>query len=249
MHISGRTREILRTLAVFLAACLVLCLIRLFFFSLYTVSSPRPTAEFQAGDRLLVSRTSYGVRLPFPEYTNYRRLGSGTPERGDWMAFNMPYDSLNEISNRTVCIAQCLALPGDTVWLTKDMKVSRRQSKDSYPFVVPAKGRRVSITKWNARLVCNTINLHEPCHCAELKGDTLLIDGHTTNYVVFTQDYFWVFSGMQSNTDDSRSYGLAPQNHIIGKVMLILYSVKPGEPVYRRIRADRFFKTPQNSLK
>ena len=102
------------------------------------------------------------------------------------------------------------------------MKVSRRQSKDSYPFVVPAKGRRVSITKWNARLVCNTINLHEPCHCAELKGDTLLIDGHTTNYVVFTQDYFWVFSGMQSNTDDSRSYGLVPQNHIIGKVMLIL---------------------------
>ena len=188
MHISGRTREILRTLAVFLAACLVLCLIRLFFFSLYTVSSPRPTAEFQAGDRLLVSRTSYGVRLPFPEYTNYRRLGSGMPERGDWMAFNMPYDSLNEISNRTVCIAQCLALPGDTVWLTKDMKVSRRQSKDSYPFVVPAKGRRVSITKWNARLVCNTINLHEPCHCAEIKGDTLLIDGHTTNYVVFTQD-------------------------------------------------------------
>ncbi len=239
----------MRTLAVFLAACLVLCLIRLFVFDQYTVSSQRPAAGFRQGDRLLVSKMSYGVRLPFTEYTGCRRLGGGMPQRGDWMAFNMPADSSKDISERTVCIAQCFALPGDTVTLTKDMKVGRRQGKGSFPFAVPAKGRRVYITKWNARLLCNTINLHEPCHCAELKGDTLLIDGHTAPYVVFTQDYYWAYSGQQSNTEDSRYYGLVPQSHLIGRAMLVLYSINQDEPFYRSLRQDRFFKIPQDNVK
>ena len=239
----------MRTLAVFLAACLVLCLIMLFVFDQYTVSSSRPAAGFLQGDRLLVLKTSYGARLPFADYTGCRRRGDGKPQRGDWMAFNMPAGSSGDIPERTVCMAQCFALPGDTVTLTKDMKVGRGQGKGSFPFAIPAKGRRVYITKWNARLLCNTINLHEPCHCAELKGDTLLIDGHTAPYVVFTQDYYWAYSGRQGNTEDSRYYGLVPQSHLIGRVMLILYSTKPDEPFYRSLRTDRFFKIPQGNVK
>ncbi len=199
---------------------------------------------FEQGDHLLVSKTSYGIRLPLTEYTGWRRLGDGKPQRGDWMAFYMPTDGYENHKGSTVCIAQCLALPGDTVALTKDMKVGMKQGKGSFPFAIPAKGRRVYITKWNARLICNTINLHEPCHCAELRGDTLLIDGHTTPYVVFSQDYYWAYSGQQSNTGDSRYYGLVPQSHLIGRVMLIMYSIKQEEPFYRSIRKDRLFKIP-----
>lgn len=242
-------REVLRTLAVFLAACMILCLVRQFLVVQYSISSPRPAVPLKQGDRIVVFRTSYGVRLPFPEIFQCRRLGSKMPGRGDLMAFNLPTDTSRQIPSRMVCVAQCLALPRDTVWLTRDLKVSTRQGRETFPFVVPARGTRVKVTKWNARLLCNTINFHEPCHCAEMIGDTLMIDGHTARDVMFTQDYFWVYSGAQSNVDDSRSYGLVPKSHLVGKVGFVVYSVIDGAPFYRCLRPDRFFVNPVKANK
>lgn len=234
----------MRTLAVFFAACMILCLVRGFLVAQYTVSSPRHAAQLVKGDRVVVFKTSYGIRLPFPKIFQCRRVGYNMPGRGDLMAFNLPTDTSRAIPSRMVCVAQCLALPRDTVWLTQDLKVSTRKSKNSFPFVVPGRGTRVVVTKWNARLLCNTINFHEPCHCAEVIGDTLMIDGHSARYVAFTQDFFWVYSGKQSNVDDSRSYGLVPKSHLVGKVGFVEYSVIDGAPFYRCLRPDRFFINP-----
>lgn len=236
-------REILRTLAVFFAACLLLWLAREFVFNQYAITSPRPAATLVQGDRIGVLRTSYGLRLPFEKLFNCRRVGYTRPHRGDMMAFNLPTDTARQIPWRDVCVALCYALPGDTVFLNRNYRLSRQGGKASFPFAVPAKGRRVNVTKWNARLICNTVNLHEPCHCAEMIGDTLLIDGHPARYVMFTQDYYWAYSGLASNTNDSRSYGLVPASHLIGKVLWINYSVIPGAPFYACLRPDRFAKT------
>lgn len=234
----------MRTLAVFLAACAVLCLVRLFAVAQYTVCSPQPADGLLPGDHVAVVKTSYGVRLPFPGMFHCRRLEYSRPLRGDLMAFNLPTDTSRQIPDRTVCVARCLALPGDTVWLTPNMRISVPEDSGAVPFVVPARGKRVVVTKWNARLICNTVNLHEPCHCAEMSGDTLLVDGHTARYVMFTHDYFWVYSGSQSNLDDSRSYGFVPKSHLIGRVGLVLYSAMQNAPFYRCLRPGRFFVNP-----
>lgn len=226
----------------FLAACLVLWIVRQFVATQYTL--PRDTAAggMLPGDHVLVSKTAYGARQPFPDLFNCRRIGYRRPGHGDIVAFNLPTDTLHSIPGRKVCMAQSFALPGDTVWLSPKMAVSAKPAKGALPFAVPGRGTRVSVTRWNARLLCNTVNLHEPCHTAEMKGDTLLIDGHTATYVAFTQDYFWMYSGQQGDLGDSRTYGLVPQSHLVGKGVMILFSTRPFAPLNRSLRAGRFFK-------
>lgn len=236
-------KEILRTAAVFLAACLALWVVRQFVAAQYTM--PRDTAAggMLPGDHVLVSKTAYGARLPFPELTDCRRIGYRRPGRGDIVAFNLPTDTLRPIPSRKVCMALSLALPGDTVWLSPKMAVSAKPAKGSLPFVVPGRGARVAVTRWNARLLCNTVNLHEPCHTAAMRGDTLLIDGHAATYVAFTQDYFWMYSGRQGDLSDSRAYGLVPQSHLVGKGVMILFSTRPFAPLNHSLRAGRFLKS------
>lgn len=236
-------KEILRTAAVFLAACLALWVVRQFVAAQYTM--PRDTAAggMLPGDHVLVSKTAYGARLPFPELTDCRRIGYRRPGRGDIVAFNLPTDTLRPIPIRKVCMALSLALPGDTVWLSPKMAVSAKPAKGSLPFVVPGRGARVAVTSWNARLLCNTVNLHEPCHTAAMRGDTLLIDGHAATYVAFTQDYFWMYSGRQGDLGDSRAYGLVPQSHLVGKGVMILFSTRPFAPLNHSLRAGRFLKS------
>lgn len=236
-------KEILRTAAVFLAACLALLVVRQFVAAQYTM--PRDTAAggMLPGDHVLVSKTAYGARLPFPELTDCRRIGYRRPGRGDIVAFNLPTDTLRPIPSRKVCMALSLALPGDTVWLSPKMAVSAKPAKGSLPFVVPGRGARVAVTSWNARLLCNTVNLHEPCHTAAMRGDTLLIDGHAATYVAFTQDYFWMYSGRQGDLGDSRAYGLVPQSHLVGKGVMILFSTRPFAPLNHSLRAGRFLKS------
>lgn len=233
----------LRALAVFVAASLVLWLLRTFVCQIYTVESGQPALPFLYGDRVVVTKTDYGIRLPSCVPRQCCRLGNGAPQRGDMIAFNIP--SSPEFLCGNVTLAQCMALPGDTVYITGNFEVSLHETAEAYPFAVPAKDTPVEVTRWNARLLCNAVNLHEPCHYAEIAGDTLMLDGHSVRYVVFSQDYYWVYSGKQANRRDSRSYGFVPMNHIIGKARFVAYSVEPGAPIRQCLRRGRFFMNPK----
>ena len=195
-------KGVLRIVIALAVTGVLLLLVWQFVAAQFTVMSPRAGRTFLAGDHLLVSRMSYGSRLPFMSSLGHHRIGSGSPARGEWMAFNLPSDT-----------ARVLVFGGPH---------SRRVNA----FVVPAKGARVEVTPANARLLCNTINLHEPCHSAVMYGDTLFIDGHAARFITFTQNYYWVYSGDQYNLHD------------------ILYSIDPEEPFYRMFRKGRFFCSP-----
>ena len=231
--------DVLRALAVFVAASLVLWLLRAFVCQVYNVESAHPAVPFLYGDRVVVTKTDYGMRLPSCVPGQCCRLGSGSPQRGDMIAFNIP--SSPGFLGGNVTLARCMALPGDTVYIDAKYGVSLRKTAGACPFAVPAKDTPVEVTRWNARLLCNAMNMHEPCHYAETAGDTLMLDGHPVRYVVFSQDYYWAYSGKQSNRGDSRCYGFVPMNHIIGKARFVAWSVEPGAPIRHCLRRGRFF--------
>ena len=74
-------------------------------------------------------------------------------------------------------------------------------------------------------LLRNTLVLHENKQ-AEIKNDTLYIDGKPVQHCYFTKDYYWVGANNSINLSDSRLFGFVPKDHIIGKASLIWFSKK-----------------------
>ncbi len=95
----------------------------------------------------------------------------------------------------------------------------------SHPFVIPAKGKKVQVYPWNMTLLCNTLVHHEQ-RKAEIKNDTLYVEGKPATWCVFNKDYYWMASNNPVNLYDSRLFGLVPHDHLIGRVFTIWYSPK-----------------------
>ena len=91
------------------------------------------------------------------------------------------------------------------------------------PLIVPGKGKFVRVHPWNITLLRNTLVMHEGKQ-AEIKNDTLYVDGKPTQHCYFTKDYYWVGANNTINLTDSRLFGFVPQDHLIGKASLVWFS-------------------------
>lgn len=110
-----------------------------------------------------------------------------------------------------------------------------------HPFVIPAKGLSVRVYPWNAKLLRNTIVQHEGRN-AEIKGDTLWVDGHVAASYTFTKDYYWMASNNSMSLCDSRLFGFVPKDHIIGKAVWVWFSKDTEKGLFKGYRFDRFFR-------
>ena len=77
-----------------------------------TIEGDGLAPQFEAGDRVVVNRWSYGLRTGEKgSLFDYGRLCRQEVKKGDFIAFE---DSLGQ-----VLICQCTAVPGDTVYIKK----------------------------------------------------------------------------------------------------------------------------------
>ncbi len=122
----------------FLWAALVAWLLRTFIVQGAFIPTHSMNNTLMAGDYILISKTTYGPRMPFtplaipflhqhlpfssetPAYLSwiqlpYLRLGSATVNAGDIVVFNYPLETEVPIDKRTLYIKRCVALPGDSI--------------------------------------------------------------------------------------------------------------------------------------
>ncbi len=110
------------------------------------------------------------------------------------------------------------------------------------PLIIPGKGKVLRVYPWNITLLRNTLILHEGKQ-AEIKNDTLYVEGKPTQHCYFTKDYYWMASNNSINLSDSRLFGFVPQDHIIGKASLIWFSKARGKNILDGYRWNRFFQS------
>lgn len=80
------------------------------------------------GERILVNKWSYGLRLPGMAWWGYRRWRERPVGRGDVVVFNNPANRQERvISRRETFIGRCIGLPGDTLWVDSLFRVHRPQ--------------------------------------------------------------------------------------------------------------------------
>lgn len=120
---------------VFLIALLAVLIIRSFFIESFSVSSSQMETALLRGDRVLVNRTSYGIRMPVTvlavpfafdnvfghkSYStliefDYHRYFTSPVQRNDVIVFNNPLETDKPLDRRSLCISRCVAIPGETI--------------------------------------------------------------------------------------------------------------------------------------
>ena len=75
------------------------------------------------GEGVLVSKWSYGLRLPFPSWIGYHRLAPQRADKGDVVLFNnpLPADRQQRLEARDLFISRCIGTPGDTLLLNHEL--------------------------------------------------------------------------------------------------------------------------------
>ena len=299
----------------FAGAIAVALLLRGFAFTSCLIPSTGMENSLFQGERILVNKWSYGLRLPLMSLFSYHRWCERSVRQQDVVVFNNPAAiGQPTIDRREIYISRCIGTPGDTLLVdslfsvsspeaqfnpdkkrlysypaTKEQLITslmqtlsitndglmgsndsthvrsfsryeyylleqaisdqnwiqpltEKSEKELKPLIVPGKGKALRVYPWNITLLRNTLVMHEGKQ-AEIKNDTLYIDGKPTQHCFFTKDYYWMASNNSVNLSDSRLFGFVPQDHIIGKASLIWFSKEKGTGIFDGYRWNRFFQS------
>ena len=77
----------------------------------------------------------------------------------------------------------------------------------------------------------------------KIKGDKIFINGTETDKYTFKQDYYWMMGDNRGNSQDSRSWGFVPFDHVVGKPIFTWLSIDYNKKGLNKIRWDRMFTT------
>ncbi len=115
-------------------------------------------------------------------------------------------------------------------------------SRDNYgPIWMPKRGATVAINIDNLLLYERIIADYEG-HDLKVRGNDIYIDGELATEYTFGMDYYFMLGDNRHKSADSRYWGFVPEDHIVGKSILIWLSLDPDKSGLDAIRWNRFFK-------
>ncbi|MBU1347656.1 MAG: signal peptidase I [Alphaproteobacteria bacterium] len=240
----SETLEIVKTIVVALAIAFVL---RVLLFQPFTIPSASMEPNLYEGDYIVVSKWAYGyskfssglpINLPLGE----GRVLGRAPERGDIVVFKLPRD------DKTDYIKRVIGLPGDQIQMignllhingqpVEDVVIGQAEVADIFG---PRAVTQVRETLPGGKTI--TIQDFGP------GGDL----DDTPVYEV-PQGFYFMMGDNRDNSIDSRveqssGVGLVPDENLVGKAEIIMFSWEPGaslwNPVswFANVRPSRFFR-------
>ena len=111
-------------------------------------------------------------------------------------------------------------------------------TKDNFgPIYIPKAGTTVAINPRVWPFYRKIVEVYEG-HEVKQSGGKIYIDGQEATQYTFEKNYYWMMGDNRDQSLDARFFGYTPEDHIIGKPILVLFSWDRG-PVW-----SRFFKGP-----
>lgn len=118
-------------------------------------------------------------------------------------------------------------------------------TRDNYgPVWIPKKGESVRLTLENLPVYERPIRVYEK-NKLEVRDGKIFINDRQAESYTFKMDYYWMMGDNRHNSADSRYFGFVPEDHIVGKPILIWLSVNP-ESIGKKIRWNRLFRLVDN---
>ena len=193
----------------FFPVILVVFVLRSFIVEPFRIPSGSMLPSLYIGDFILVSKFSYGIRLPL---INQKVFSIGTPKRGEVLVFRYPHDE------KTNYIKRVVGLPGDIVdYKNKrlringnvvDLQKSNREDKEQG-------------TQSNEQVRVHIERLGKSSHGILL--DTSLGSRDYTRIIV-PPGKFFVMGDNRDHSNDSRFWGFVPEENIVGRAFFVWFS-------------------------
>lgn len=114
------------------------------------------------------------------------------------------------------------------------------------PIWIPKKGATVSLTPENIALYKRCIVNYEENSLENKNNQWYINDEPATSYT-FKYDYYFMMGDNRHNSADSRSWGFVPEDHVVGKPILIWLSLDKDRGLFDgKIRWNRIFRNVSN---
>ncbi len=200
----------------FFPVILAVLLLRSFLVEPFRIPSGSMMPTLLIGDFILVNKFAYGIRLPV---LNSKIISIGEPKRGDVVVFRYPKDQSVDYIKRVI------GVPGDKIeYRDKTVFINGKQSPQVFigSYQGSGSGKNMtgalesmeSIDKVEHRIL---VNQHRPDFsfgCQVLsRGGITVPAGH-----------YFVMGDNRDNSNDSRCWGLVPEDNLAGKAFGIWMS-------------------------
>ena len=114
------------------------------------------------------------------------------------------------------------------------------------PIYLPQSGAIVSLNEESLPLYKRIIEVYEN-HDLKIEDNRVYIDGIAADSYQFEKNYYWMMGDNRDHSEDSRSWGYVPEDHILGKPVFLWMSWDNFNKGITKMkpRWDRFFITVQ----
>ncbi|MCU7917402.1 MAG: signal peptidase I [Candidatus Thiodiazotropha sp. (ex Epidulcina cf. delphinae)] len=161
------------------------------------------------GDFILVNKFSYGIRLPV---LNEKIIDLGEPQRGDPVVFRYPKQPWVDYIKRVV------AVPGDTIYYRNKTLYVNGEAMPQTPlgqYTGVGSGERMTgalmavenLDGTEHTLLINPLAPDLPMGCRVLRNGPITVP----------EGNYFVMGDNRDNSNDSRCWGLVPEENLVGK--------------------------------
>jgi signal peptidase I len=114
------------------------------------------------------------------------------------------------------------------------------------PIYLPQSGDIVSLDIETLPLYKRIIEVYEN-HNLKVENNSIFIDGKAADSYQFEKNYYWMMGDNRDHSEDSRSWGYVPEDHILGKPVFLWMSWDNFNKGITKMnpRWERFFTTVQ----
>jgi signal peptidase I len=108
------------------------------------------------------------------------------------------------------------------------------------PLRIPARGDTIRLDQLNLPVYQRLIDVYEHNELKIVNGDIFINDAPSSTYIV-KMDYYFVMGDNHHNSADSRYWGFVPEDHLLGKAVLVWFSIEPDKSFMEGLRKERIF--------
>jgi signal peptidase I len=144
--------------------------------------------------------------------------------------FNMPANVAEDIKNTPNVISVKKRIDPKGEYSQSIFPHNRRYpwNNDNFgPMTLPSEGMTIKIDTGNICLYEKMLSTYDDgIHQIITSGAQVLYDGKPITSYTFKQGYYWMMGDNRHNSADSRSWGVVPFDHIVGRPVFVWLSIK-----------------------
>jgi signal peptidase I len=243
---------------ILLCTILSAVVLKLFFIDAIVIPSRSMENTLLVGDYVLLNKLVHGTSSgPHGSIAEAKSPLSQFPfltpiERGDVIVFKFPgVDPLIQSSEPVYYVKRCVARGGDEVAIRNgvmyvngervpDISSNRQslsdaelndQSGNNRRIPVPMPGDVIALNHENLGLWLSLIR-NEGHSIEESSSKGIIIDGTPVTRYVVQKKYLFVLGDNREHSYDSRSWGFLPEENVVGKALIIYWSLNHPVPFW-----------------